>query len=170
MTPLAGHVSPMLVIAEFLRQQGDEILFNTSELFRERAQDCGLRFLPLMGNANYDYHQLGELISESRPAASHIDLYNIYAKRMLGDRIPDQYRGLRQINDDENVDLVITEAGFWGILPLLILTKPRPPVLSCGMIAPMWHDPAFSVLTGSDDTPEEITAQKRARAARSMSL
>ena len=83
-TPLAGHVNAMLVIAEFLRQQGHEILFNTSELFRERAQDCGLRFLPLMGNANYDYHQLGELIPEARTAAFHIDLYNI------------------------------TEAGFWG--------------------------------------------------------
>jgi hypothetical protein len=61
-----------------------------------------------------------------------------------------------KIIDDEDIDLVITEAGFWGILPLLLRTGPRPPVLSCGTVAPMWHDPAFSVLTGPDDTPQSV--------------
>jgi hypothetical protein len=94
-TPLAGHANPMLVVSEFLRQGGHEILYNTSELCRERAEARGPRFLPLIGNASYVYHQLGELIPEARTATSHIDLYDIYAKRMFGDRIPDQYRGIR---------------------------------------------------------------------------
>jgi UDP:flavonoid glycosyltransferase YjiC (YdhE family) len=40
--PLAGHVNAMLVIAEFLRNQGHDVLFNISDLFRNKAEayDC----------------------------------------------------------------------------------------------------------------------------------
>jgi MGT family glycosyltransferase len=152
--PLAGHAGPMLIIAEFLRKRGHNVLFNTSDLFRERAEACDLRFVPLMGNANYDYHKLGDLIPEAKTATSAIDLFNIYEKHMLGDRIPDQYRGVRQIIDEENIDLVLTDVGFWGVFPLLLRGELRPPVISCGTTAPMWHDPSFSILTGPDNTPE----------------
>ncbi|MBB6145393.1 MGT family glycosyltransferase [Silvibacterium bohemicum] len=154
--PLAGHAGPMLIVAEYLRQQGHDVLFSSSDFFREKAEARDLRFLPLMGNANYDYRQLGELIPGLRTFTSPIDLSNSYVKHMLGDRIPDQYRGLRKVIDEENVDLVMTDVGFWGIFPLLLRNEPRPPVLSCGTTAPMWHDPAFSILTGPDETPEGL--------------
>lgn len=139
-TPLAGHVNPMLAIAAYLHRQGHEVLFTTSELFRERVEACELRFIPLIGNANYDYRQLGELIPGVRTAVSHIDLYNIYAKRLLGDCIPDQYRGVRQILDNEDIDLVITEAGFGGYYRFCCeqnsdhLCSPAVQSLRCGMI------------------------------------
>jgi UDP:flavonoid glycosyltransferase YjiC (YdhE family) len=154
--PLAGHAGPMLIVAEFLRQQGHDVLFSSSDFFREKAEARDLRFLPLVGNANYDYRQLGDLIPGLRTFTSPIDLSNSYVKHMLGDRIPDQYHGIRKIIDEENVDLVMTDVGFWGILPLLLRNEPRPPVISCGTTAPMWHDPAFSILTGPDETPEGL--------------
>lgn len=154
--PLAGHAGPMLIVAGFLRQQGHDVFFNSSDFFREKAEARDLRFLPLVGNANYDYRQLGELIPGLRTFTSPIDLSNSYVKHMLGDRIPDQYRGLRRIIDEENIDLVMTDVGFWGIFPLLLRNEPRPPVISCGTAAPMWHDPAFSILTGPDETPEGL--------------
>jgi UDP:flavonoid glycosyltransferase YjiC (YdhE family) len=154
--PLAGHAGPMLIVAEFLRRQGHDVLFSSSDFFREKAEARDLRFLPLVGNANYDYRQLGELIPGLRTFTSPIDLSNSYVKHMLGDRIPDQYRGMRKIIDEENVDLVMTDVGFWGIFPLLLRNEPRPPVISCGTTAPMWHDPAFSILTGPDETPEGL--------------
>jgi UDP:flavonoid glycosyltransferase YjiC (YdhE family) len=146
----------MLIVAEFLRRQGHDVLFSSSDFFREKAEARDLRFLPLVGNANYDYRQLGELIPGLRTFTSPIDLSNSYVKHMLGDRIPDQYRGMRKIIDEENVDLVMTDVGFWGIFPLLLRNEPRPPVISCGTTAPMWHDPAFSILTGPDETPEGL--------------
>ena len=154
--PLAGHAGPMLIVAGFLRRQGHDVLFSSSDFFREKAEARDLRFLPLVGNANYDYRQLGELIPGLRTFTSPIDLSNSYVKHMLGDRIPDQYRGMRKIIDEENVDLVMTDVGFWGIFPLLLRNEPRPPVISCGTTAPMWHDPAFSILTGPDETPEGL--------------
>jgi len=152
--PLAGHANPMLIIAEFLRSQGHDVLFNSSDVFREKAEACGLRFRPLTGNANYDYRRLGELIPELRKATSPEDLFIAYVKHMVGDRIPDQYHGVRSILDEENVDLVIADGAFYGILPLLLRTGPRPPVISCGTIAPLWHDSGSSELTGPDNTPE----------------
>lgn len=154
--PLAGHAGPMLKVADYLRQQGHDVLFNCSDFFREKAEARDLRFFPLVGNANYDYRQLGELIPGLRTFTSPIDLSNSYVKHMLGDRIPDQYRGLRRIIDEEKVDIVMTDVGFWGIFPLILRNEPRPPVFSCGTAAPMWHDPAFSILTGPDETPEGL--------------
>jgi hypothetical protein len=142
--PLAGHANPMLLIAEFLHDQGHDVLFNCSDLFREKAEASDLRFFPLTGNANYDYRRLGELIPGLRNFTSPADLFITYVKHMVGDRIPDQYRGIRRIIDEEGVDLVMTDSAFYGVFPLLLRDEPRPPVISCGTIAPLWHDPASS--------------------------
>jgi len=75
-------------------------------------------------------------------------------KHLVGDRIPDQYRGMRRIIDEEGIDLVMTESAFYGVFPLLLHSDPRPPAISCGTIAPLWHDPGSSYLTGPDNTPE----------------
>jgi MGT family glycosyltransferase len=152
--PLAGHANPMLVIAEFLRNQGHDVLFNCSDIFRERAEASGLRFFPLEGNANYDFRRLGELIPALRNFTSPLDLTFTYVKHLVADRIPDQYRGIRRIIDREGVDLIVTESAFYGVLPLLLRNELRPPVISCGTLAPLWHDAASSYLTGPDNTPE----------------
>jgi hypothetical protein len=48
----------------------------------------------------------------------------------------------------------MTDGAFYGVFPLLLLGEPRSPAISCGTIAPLWHDPASSVLTAPDNTPE----------------
>jgi MGT family glycosyltransferase len=153
-TPLPGHVNPMLVVADFLSKRGHDVFFNTSELFRVRGEACGQHFLPLLGSANYDYRQLGQLIPELRIATSPADQTNRYVRRLFGDRIPDQYNGLCRIIEEHAVDLVMTDVLFFGMLPLLFHGGNRPPVISCGVIAPFWHDAAASVFTGPDNTPE----------------
>jgi hypothetical protein len=153
-TPLAGHVNPMLVVAEHLSEQGHDVVFHTSDLFREKVEARGLCFRSLLGNANYDYHQLGELIPQLRTAVSPIEQANCYVKHMFGDRIPDQDRGLRQIIGEGSIDLVLIDVGFCGVFPMLLREESRPLVISCGVIAPVWHDPGFSVFTGPNDTPE----------------
>lgn len=144
----------MLLVAEYLRQQGHEILFQTADLFRSKVEARGLRFYPLPGNANYDYHRLGELIPELQQAVSPIDQANYYVKHLFGDRIPDQLRGVREVISQEHIDILLVDVAFCGILPMLLGIEPRPMIISCGVIAPIWHDPAFSILTGPNNTPE----------------
>src|SRR5260370_41766331 len=118
-TPLAGHVNPMLLVAEFLCTHGHDVFFHTAEAFREKVKATGLRFLPLLGSANYDYRKMGEVVPELRTAAPGNDQANVYVKRLFGDRIPDQDRGLRQIINEQNIDVVMIDVAFCGIFPLL---------------------------------------------------
>ena len=152
-TPLAGHVKPMLPVAQQLVKDGHQVFFQTSDNFSAQVEAAGLQFLPLLGNANYDYHHLGELIPELRTAASPVDQAIVYAKHVFADRIVDQYRGLQQMIAKKNIDLVMTDVLFFGELPLLLSGESRPPVIACGVIAPSWIDPAFSIFTGPDSAP-----------------
>ncbi len=159
-TPLAGHVNPMVLVAAVLVQKGHEVFFTTSDNFRGKVKSSGARFLPLLGNANYDYRQLSEIIPELAAAKDNIDQLSCYVKHLFGDRIPDQYRGIREIIQSESIDVVLSEIGFLGMLPLLLSEQPRPPVLSCGVIAPVYHDPAFSIFSGPDTSPEGMVRNR----------
>jgi MGT family glycosyltransferase len=153
-TPLAGHVKPMLPVAQQLVRDGHQVFFQTADSFSTQVEAAGLQFLALLGNANYDYHRLGELIPELQTAPSPMDQANIYVKHVFADRIVDQHHGLQEIIAAQNIDLVMTDVLFLGELPLLLSGKSRPPVIACGVIAPSWTDPAFSIFTGPDNTPE----------------
>lgn len=144
----------MLPVARSLGKRGHKVFFNTSEVFWQKVESYDLQFLPLLGNANFDYRQLGEVIPQLRTATSRIEQVNSYVKHLYGDRIPDQYRGLLQILEQHTIDLILIDVAFHGAFPLLLHPEPRPPVISCGVIAPMWHDPAFSPITGPNNTPE----------------
>jgi MGT family glycosyltransferase len=153
-TPLAGHVKPMLPVAQHLVRDGHQVFFQTSDIFSAQVEATGSQFVPLLGNANYDYHRFGELIPELWTAASPLDQAIIYTKHVFADRIADQYRGLQQMIAEKNIDLVMTDVLFLGELPLLLSGESHPPVIACGVIAPSWTDPAFSIFTGPDATPE----------------
>jgi MGT family glycosyltransferase len=153
-TPLAGHVKPMLPVAQQLVRDGHQVFFQTGDVFSTHVEAAGLQFLPLLGNANYDYHRLRELIPELYTAASPMDQAIIYIKHLFADRIADQHRGLQEIIAAEKSDLVVTDVLFLGELPLLLSGDSRPPVIACGVIAPSWTDPASSIFTGPDNTPE----------------
>lgn len=156
-TPLAGHVKPMLPVAQQLARDGHQVFFQTSGNFSAQVEAAGLHFLPLLGNANYDYRRFGELIPELWTAANPIEQATIYTKYVFADRIVDQYRGLQQIIAMKDIDLVILDLLFLGALPLLLSSESRPPVIACGVIAPSWTDPASSIFTGPDNTPEGRT-------------
>jgi UDP:flavonoid glycosyltransferase YjiC (YdhE family) len=56
---LVGHVAPMLIVAKFLRDQGHVTYLLTSDAFSEKVEVVGqATFLPLAGNANYDYRKM----------------------------------------------------------------------------------------------------------------
>jgi hypothetical protein len=96
-TPLAGHVKPMLPVAQQLVRDGHQVFYQTSDIFSAQVEAATLQFFSLLGNANYDYHRIGELIPELRTPASPMDQAIIYIKHVFADRIADQYRGLQQI-------------------------------------------------------------------------
>jgi MGT family glycosyltransferase len=154
-TPLLGHVAPMLLAAKFLQQQGHQVSFLTGEVFRERVETSGLSFLPLSGRANYDWRNLHQMFTEEEAAAVGLDAHIIHLKRFFADSIHDQYSSLELAIQQHRPDAILIDVLFMGSLPLLLGDKDKwPPVISCGVIAPMWRDAGFSPFAGADLTPE----------------
>lgn len=155
-TPAPGHVNPMLLIAEHLAKRGHDVTFNSGEIFRERAEAAGLRFVPLQGIANFDFRRLDEIFPERRTFLG-IQQVDYDMKHIFGDMIPDQYRGMQEIIDQQNIDLVLVDLLFLGSFPLLLKPKEsRPPVISCGIIVYWLRTPETSPFTGPDSTPEGL--------------
>ena len=101
-TPAPGHVNPMLLIAEDLAKRGHDVTFHSGEVFRQKAKAAGLSFVPLQGIANFDYRQMDEVFPERR-TLSGIQQVDYDMKHFFGDMIPDQYRGMQEIIDQQNV-------------------------------------------------------------------
>jgi MGT family glycosyltransferase len=136
--PTPGHVNPMLAVACHLRDSGHRVIFNTAEVFRNQIESTGIRFVPLEGFANFDYRRLDEAFPERKNFAPGPDQLIHDFKYGFGQPIPDQYRGIRKIMDEIDIDLILTDLGFMGTFPLLLGPRDaRPPVISCGVL-PMY--------------------------------
>lgn len=159
-TPLLGHVAPMLFVASSLKDHGHDILFLTGETFRDKVQQQGIAFTSLQGRANYDWRNLGSLFTEDEAGAEGLEGHIVHLKRLFGDAIPDQARSLETALEQHRADLIIVDVLYMGVLPLLLRHGHRPPVLSCGVIAPMWRDSGSSPFRGPDISTD---GQKRNR-------
>ena len=151
--PNPGHVSPMLALAQHLNKVGHRVTFNTSEIFRDRAESAGLRFVPFAGKANYDYRCPPGVVKSSDLTYDEKLLHHL--KRVFAESIPDQLQVIQQIRRETPVDLILVDTIFFGVFPLLLGRREDcPPVIGCG-VNPMWLS---SVDCGprvpSDGTPE----------------
>ncbi|ADV81938.1 glycosyltransferase [Terriglobus saanensis] len=155
-TPAPGHVNPLLLIAEHLSKQGHEVTFNTAEIFREKAEAAGLNFAPLGGTANFDYRLKEEFFPDRHTTEPGLPQFNYDMERVLGAQIPDQYENMQRLIQEQEIDLVLTDIGFFGSFPMILGAKARPPVVSCGILPYLMSRPEVSPFTGPDSTPEGL--------------
>ena len=110
----------MLAIASYLRDRGHSIIFNTAEVFRRHVEAATVRFIPFGGFANIDYRHLDEAFPGRKnfkpgPDQRAYDLRTFFVKT-----IPDQYWGIRQIMEEPEIELILTDVTFMGVFPLLL--------------------------------------------------
>ncbi|ADV81939.1 glycosyltransferase [Terriglobus saanensis] len=153
-TPAPGHVNPLLLIAEHLSKQGHEVIFNSAEIFREKAEAAGLNFVSLNGKANFDYRLLLEIFPDRATKEPGLPQLNYDIEQVFVATIPDQYEGVQKLIEELDVDLVLTDLCFMGSFPLILGTSPRPPIVGCGIIPYWMRRPEVSPFTGPDSTPE----------------
>jgi len=133
-TPIHGHVSPLLGIADHLVGLGHEIVVHTGRLFRERAEATGARFVPLHDDVDHDYRQAKDDFPEHRsiprgPAKMLFGLKHFVAGAMLGQKI-----GLEEILSDFRADAILVDTMYVGALPMLLGPREaRPPVITIGV-------------------------------------
>ncbi|GAA2035312.1 glycosyltransferase [Agromyces tropicus] len=133
-TPVHGHVAPTVAVAGALSARGHAVTVLTGSRFRDAVQAVGAVHRPLDGLADYDDRDLGAFLPD-RDAHRGVDRFQYDLQGIFIRPVPDQARAVARLVDELRPDAILAEAGFAGVLPLL-LGDPvaRPPVLALGVI------------------------------------
>ncbi|MFC6789627.1 glycosyltransferase [Methylobacterium komagatae] len=120
-TALTGHINPLLAVGRRLTARGDDVVVMTAERFRTKIEASGLRFAP------YDDGDAAEYRETALPAGP--ERYRIEFARRFIDPIPLQTGVLRTLIAAEEPDVIIAGSMMLGVLPLLLASDRRPPII-----------------------------------------
>ncbi|WP_114558674.1 glycosyltransferase [Desertihabitans aurantiacus] len=122
-TPLYGHVSPVLAVGRRLRERGHRVLMLTGARFAEQVARSGLTLVPLPAAAEPAPPPVRR--PGSRVLAARGDILSIFV-----DPLGAQHAALQQALEEHEVDAVLSDTAFLGVLPLTsVPPTDRVPVL-----------------------------------------
>jgi hypothetical protein len=122
----------MLAVGVYLAKLGHTITFHTAELFRQKVEKAGLRFVGTTGKADIDYRHPINL--EGQENMMLLEQANSALKQTIAEALPDLDHDLWQILQESPVDLILTSSMYFGAFPLLLRPgESRPPVIGCGV-------------------------------------
>jgi MGT family glycosyltransferase len=134
-TPAQGHTAPLLSIARRLVADGHEVVFFTTEHYRDKVEATGARLVPFAGS--YDAHDL-MVANPEREAASNRgtrgvkdDLRRIFVGPLVG-----QYADLARILETFPADVIVVDTMFFGAWPLALGPRAGRPALACIGVMP----------------------------------
>ncbi|NLR37436.1 glycosyltransferase [Aeromonas hydrophila] len=117
-TATPGHVNPMLAAARLLVAQGHRVLMLCGALFEQRIREAGAEFVPFAPEVDFDYRALERHFPE-RASLSGTAQMALALKRFFAAPMARHDSHLRALIAAEEVDLLLVENGFYGVLPLL---------------------------------------------------
>jgi UDP:flavonoid glycosyltransferase YjiC (YdhE family) len=134
-TPAQGHTTPLLALARLLVEEGHDVVFFTTEHYRDKVEATGARFVPF--DASYDAHDL-MVANPERESSSKRGVRGVKddLRRIFVGPIPGQYRDLRAILDGFAADCVVVDSMFLGALPLGLGPRAARPALACIGVMP----------------------------------
>jgi len=153
----AGHVGPLLSVAEGLVARGDRVTVLTAAWHADRIRAVGAIPAALPPEAEFDETDLeGEF--PGRAATSGITRVNFDITNLFLAPMRHQCAALTDLMLTTRYDAVVVDAGFFGILPFL-LGEPaaRPPVLM--------YSTTPLMISSRDHAPFGLGLQPRATAA-----
>lgn len=124
-TPLTGHVNPLLNFGRLLSARGDAVLVTTSEDFRSRVEEAGLRFVPYEDCHSAEYRETDLPAGPAR--------YRREFERRFIDPMPAQATILKSLIEIEAPDVIVAGSMFLGVLPLLLSDDARPPIVTANV-------------------------------------
>ncbi len=134
-TPALGHTVPLLAVARRLVSQGHEVVFFTTEHYRDRVKATGAAFVPFA--KEYDAHDL-MVANPERESSSKRGVRGVKEdlRRIFIGPIPGQRRDLRAVLADRPADCVVVDTMFLGALPLALGPPEERPALACVGVMP----------------------------------
>lgn len=173
--PTPGHVLPMRLIARHLREQGHAVHFLTGALFADMLQADGFGFEPLCPQGDCDYRDpTFEVPAAGASGAVAVD-YNalppgdaqmaLALAHFFAPAVPFIHQQLQVLITERDVDVVVFDSMFTGLLPLLQHAA-RPATLMIG-VTPFALTTGDSLLFGPRIPPQVLPPALRGRCLRS---
>ncbi|WP_194861495.1 glycosyltransferase [Dietzia sp. SYD-A1] len=133
-TPVRGHVTPLLSIAQSLVAAGDRVRFLTGARYRDDVRETGADFLPLPPDADYDDRDIDAAFPGRRglrgPAGVRFDMIEIFLQP-----VPAQLAAVRAALAAEPTDAILAESMFSaGAMLTGIPRAERPLLVNLGIV------------------------------------
>jgi MGT family glycosyltransferase len=125
-----GHIGPLLNVAQGLVDRGDRVTVLSSAAHAAKIRAVGATPQAIPREADFDLTRL-DIDLPGRVDTSGIKRVNFDIVRIFLQPMPHQAHVLSQLMAQTRFDVLIVDAGFFGILPFLLGDRAaRPPVLS----------------------------------------
>ena len=126
----AGHIAPLLKVAQGLVDRGDRVTVLTSTDHAAKIRAVGATPHAIPAAADFDTTRL-DIDLPGRTDTAGIKRVNFDIVRLFLQPMPYQTKALSELMTRTRFDAIIVDAGFFGILPFLLGDRAaRPPVLS----------------------------------------
>ena len=130
--PGDGHFNPLTGLAVHLKNQGYDVRFYTSTLYREKVQKMDIAFFPFVRARELDVDKIDETFPDRKNHKSQVaklnhDIINVFIKQG-----PEYYEDLKDVRKTFAFDLLIADIMFTGIPFVADLMKV--PVLGVGIV------------------------------------
>jgi MGT family glycosyltransferase len=126
----AGHIGPLLTVAQGLVERGDRVTVLTSAAHGPKIRAVGATPHAIPAEADFDLTRL-DIDLPGRADTSGIKRVNFDIVRLFVQPLPHQARVLSELMAQTRFDALLVDAGFFGILPFLLGDRDaRPPVLA----------------------------------------
>ncbi len=134
-TPAQGHTAPLVALSGRLVADGHEVVFFTTEHYRDTVEATGARFVPFA--ADDDAHDLMVANPERESSAKRgVRGVKDDLRRIFIGPLPGQCRDLRAILLDDPADCIVVDSMFLGALPLALGPRADRPALACIGVMP----------------------------------
>ena len=134
-TPAQGHTAPLVALSGRLVAEGHDVVFFTTEHYRESIEATGGRFVPF-ATAD-DAHDL-MVANPERESSTKRGVRGVKddLRRIFIGPLPGQCRDLRAILEDFAADCVVVDSMFFGALPLALGPRAARPALAAIGVMP----------------------------------
>lgn len=132
--PADGHFNPLTGIAVHLKQQGYDVRWYSSEVYRGKVQKLGIPYFPFRKALEVNSENIEEIFPERKHINSKIGKLNYDLQNYFVRRAPEYYADLIDIHREFPFDLLIADCMFTAIP--FVKELMQIPVLSIG-IAPL---------------------------------
>jgi UDP:flavonoid glycosyltransferase YjiC (YdhE family) len=126
-TPFQGHITPLLAVAAHFLARGDRVLFLTGSHYREPVERIGATFVPLPPGADRDEAFIAS-IAERRTGLTGLAAIRRGITEPFVEPIPDQVAALDATLHSEQVDVVMADVMFAGLVAILSSPAAERPV------------------------------------------